>query len=1651
MVNTARSPYFNDYNEKNNFHEILFVPKRAVQTRELNQIQTIFNKQIERFANHVFKEGSVVIPGEFNFDLEFEYAQVNIQNFANISPFLVEGVQLIGSSGVTATLKLFINAENSDPTTFYIEYIKAGSNNTQLRFNPNEQLSIISNDVNIGSCTVIQVGQGSKFTINSGVYYIGSRFVLVEKQTILLGKYTNKPSSSVTINYDEFLVTENEDETLFDNAQNTPNFTAPGAHRLKIDTYLKKYDLSEIENLPENAVEIFRIVDGEVQKKDDKPLYTVLGDVMALRTYEESGDYTVKAFNIAFSEYNEIFDESDDDKFVVRMESGLAYVRGYRIETFGTKNIPVEKARNTGTINNSSISANYGNYILVEDINIIPNISGMQEITFYDSVITTAGVQPTGAVLGTANVRFIRKINGTYRLYIFNIQNIDGTRNTSFITQSQSVFSSIGLPFSANIVESQLYDASANTLVFPMNVDSVKSINDQFGNTDTSYTSIKQFNSIVDTNGFVTLSSGSSEVFLVQDEQYGFATFTDNNEFIDTSNIHSLSGNPTGTVITFNFGIVNVGRPVRINAQVAKQQVNQKTKILQTTTLNSITPTLNSNIYLGQADVIRIVSVLDSGSVDITNKFTLHKNITPSYYGISFITTNSAISGDVAITFEYFQHSSGDYFGPDSYSDVSYDDIPYDDSIGSRLSDVFDFRPRMGINKDFISTGSIVGNVPIPLTVIRTDIEHYLSRIDKVYINSDGNFGVVKGIPALTPKTPEDPSNSMILYILNIPAYTFDISSINAERINNRRYTMRDIGKLEQRISNVEYYVSLNLLEQEAESMQIIDNVTGLNRFKNGFFTDSFIDHSVGNYVWEGYHVSMDGEDGEMRPEFSLNAIDLEMNYDQSNNVVENGGMVTLPFTHRSFIRQNMRSETMNVNPYAVFRWEGGLELFPSVDSWIDTIYQKPDVTYRVFNNGELTQTWASWQLNWTGGLTTQTSNRTITSPSHSEWQSGNSTEPGAWTHGAWARGGFRRSTRTFTTTTTTRTNIDIINDRIIDTSVVPYMRSIDVRVEGIGHRPEAKMNFFFDSINVNEYVKPINGEFNENVVSDVDGNFTAIYRIPNNNEIKFRTGERVLVVTDEEDGVQELSTSWADANFTSTGTRQVRKQTIVATRSVDTSTEQTSVRWHDPLAQSFLVERTGGVFATKIDVFFATKDDNVPVTVEIREMENGAPTQNIIPGARKTILPRDVNLSEDGSIATTFEFPYPVYLSDGAEYCFVIWSNSNNYEAFIARMGEKDLGTQQYIVEQPYAGVLFKSQNNSTWTADQTADLQFEIYTAKFETNVIGELILNNGDLDDIILDINPIETTIGSNVVGVKRNKHNFVVGAAVEIKNAIGGNGITDASLNKQHVVHSIIDPNTVGILVDNVASDSGFIGGDIVTMSNMIQASVLNPNIPTIEISGTVLEFLAKGTSGQSFDGTEVPYQKMTDYVSISNGSINEINFPWLFTNQLDETTNLQGNKSLELKALFFTENDNLSPVIDMQGNSIITPFMMITKKSPVLEDGTNNWANYVNKFVTLTTPANSIKIFMDTYEPQGSEVIVSSRFGNSQEEMIESDWVIMNSDVSNLTESIDNFKEKTFYLDEVGDFTFYQIMIQLKSDSSVRYPKCRRLRVIALGT
>ena len=70
------SPYYDDFDESKKFHKILFRAGRPVQARELTQSQSLLQNQVQRFGDHMFKEGSIVNGAETDIDMDVEFVKL---------------------------------------------------------------------------------------------------------------------------------------------------------------------------------------------------------------------------------------------------------------------------------------------------------------------------------------------------------------------------------------------------------------------------------------------------------------------------------------------------------------------------------------------------------------------------------------------------------------------------------------------------------------------------------------------------------------------------------------------------------------------------------------------------------------------------------------------------------------------------------------------------------------------------------------------------------------------------------------------------------------------------------------------------------------------------------------------------------------------------------------------------------------------------------------------------------------------------------------------------------------------------------------------------------------------------------------------------------------------------------------------------------------------------------------------------------------------------------------------------------------------------------------------------------------------------------------------------------------------------------------
>ena len=392
-TNLNVAPYFDDFDAQSNYYKVLFKPAYPVQARELNNLQSILQDQVENVGNHFFKEGAKVIPGQTTY-LDSYYAIQIDPEFTGIPVSLyldqLIGVKITGrTSGITAKVVKYITDEESERSnyTLYVDYIESASTNSSTKeFFDNEVLE--TSETISFSNTFIAEGEGfaqtitdgasqigSAFGVSDGVYFLRGYFVDVFTETLILDQYSNSPSYRIGFYVREELISSETDNTLNDNAQGYSNFTAPGADRLKISATLAKRDLQEFDD--QNFVQIAEVRNGIIRHLDKGGIFhTQLRNELARRTFDESGHYYVREFvttcknslNNGFGNrgiYNEdqLTDggsKPSDDLALYKISPGKAYVRGYEVDKVYPTFLDAPKPRTTNTKESQAVNFGFG-------------------------------------------------------------------------------------------------------------------------------------------------------------------------------------------------------------------------------------------------------------------------------------------------------------------------------------------------------------------------------------------------------------------------------------------------------------------------------------------------------------------------------------------------------------------------------------------------------------------------------------------------------------------------------------------------------------------------------------------------------------------------------------------------------------------------------------------------------------------------------------------------------------------------------------------------------------------------------------------------------------------------------------------------------------------------------------------------------------------------------------------------------------------------------------------------------------------------------------------------------------------------------------------------------------------------------------------
>jgi len=678
---------------------------------------------------------------------------------------------------------------------------------------------------------------------------------------------------------------------------------------------------------------------------------------------------------------------------------------------------------------------------------------------------------------------------------------------------------------------SQIFRPDQKLLVFPTNFRRVRKIRgDTVSAPDsalsTSYSVRRKFAADEVTSNKVTFSTGSATEL--------FRNGANVNDFtLVVTQVHSntpSSPNQVGDIINItssNIDVATNSQSVEIlnlaansngdfleliaTVDLSGSSAQEKIKTLVTGASHPVSTQAeaqNTEIKLGKSDGLRLTSVkmsanfndpATSSDPDITSRFTFDGGQRDAFYDLARINLKPgqpAPTGRLLITFDHFTHSAGDYFSVDSYSSLDYEDIPsYTSTQGKgrrlELRNCLDFRPTIdNTGNDFTSAGSSASELPKFGTNAEADFSYYLGRRDLVFVDRLGKFDVLQGVPSTNPEKPQEPENGMVLFEVSYEPYVVNLKEVTHKKLDNRRYTMRDIGKLSKRISNLEYYTSLNLLEKETADLAVKD-ADGLDRLKNGFIVDNFSGHIVGDFMNPDYKNSIDMKKRELRSKgFSDNvglieSVTTNAARTSSNYKVHDDGIITLPYNEVSYIEQPYASDSFDVNPYKVAPFNGHVVLVPYSDDWND-VTRRPDIVVNDDSNfdaikeiadetGVTGVVWESWQDNWYGSpVSTGTETLgSFQSSSTADVTGGTltTTTETTQTREVFSQtvGQVRSGIETTLTSTVESHNM---GDRIVGISMIPYMRSRPVSISIQNMKPNARLYGFFDNEDVTEFIK---------------------------------------------------------------------------------------------------------------------------------------------------------------------------------------------------------------------------------------------------------------------------------------------------------------------------------------------------------------------------------------------------------------------------------------------------------------------------------------------------------------------------------------------------------------------------------------------------
>lgn len=1799
-TNLNIAPYFDDYDISKKYYRVLFKPGRAVQARELTQLQTTLQNQIEQFGENIYKEGSIIKGCTFTEIRNLKYIKVvdNLrpEDFIESTVVLDDGsieenyFEIEDSLGLKALIVQGVSGFQSrapDLNTFFVVYLNTITttiNNVveeKKTYEDEDTLSIrkytlLTDEFGVTAAAPIDKGIvattsvaaisdpiGDSFGLNAseGVIFQRGHFLFVDDQTIVVKKYLSDETvpfelepNLISVGYavDESIVNSQQDISILDNANGSPNENAPGADRLLMVPRLTARLTEDAEKDSEFFI-LRRYENGDAIETRDVSQFNSIGREFAKRTHETNGDFSKKKFKF------EIAKRDDGDVFI-EMSEGVMYAKGYRISNDTKRFFRVPNVTTTQAINGQPVNFNYGGFVRIT--NIIGNLPlrTFQNVSLIDSV------------LGNVGSAIVKNIVGD-RLYLFAIRMLPG-RNFS---QVQSV----GSPFGERIeIIPKIINSSESRLIFDFNRPFAKDI------TNMRLPIRKSAAASTDGTGNIVVVPAEGEVF---DEN-------SRKDLLVISNVTPFEQIPviSSELLANGSLFVSTGSASRlVNLYYNATQTTIVPKVKQSA--NVFVKTAYSDqvrtYTLGMPDAIRIIAITDSQGKDVTASFKLVNNQKDDFYDHSYIEhitgTTVPTNGTMTIQVKVFRTNfsvGATVFNIDSYPNADLEEIPYFSASDGKVFDVkssIDFRPyRLPIvsystnaaGATLLSTTAVAlpdaGTeifssglnylVPAIDTSGSIDLEYYSSRVDHIVASSYGRFRYITGEETGASKGKIDVNDNSVIAEVVVPGYPI-LTNNEAFRLNRLNesisitsktvtgYTMKDIDDLSKKIDKLVYYVTLSALEASTANL-LIQDANGNNRFKNGIIADPFRDMSIADVSDASFNASLDASETSLKP--SVKQFPLDLRIKASDGTTAFGPVTTLSSNRLiKFLKQQYATSFRTCTSNA-YNFSGSGALTPNYEVAYDTVtnplqididLSKPFIDFTEalsevipltrLNRSEFTGQWSESNTN------TVRSNTRIRSTTTTDT--------------------FTQFNDVFRTLSASAGGVqeEAVGDFITDLQFRPFMRTREVQIEMYGLRPNTRHYFFFDGVDVNQHVSNgifrrdlvgqtstttrtvRRGNFGEVVKTNENGELFAVFRIPSDT---FLVGERELIIADVDtfNAIQSASASTGKLKYNAYNFNVEKAGLTVATRfpefDVTESTTRRTVVGRavqvrdveipqaprppvDPLAQTFFIKgsmtkEADALYLSSADLYFKRKSPVNGVTIQIREVENGYPSAEILAFGAKHLRSSDVRTSDDANTATTIVFDAPIRLEAEKEYAIVVKPDADDpdYLIFTTKPGGTDLTSGEAVNADWGDGVLFTSTNNRAWTAYQDEDIKFDLYRYNFNVNS-GTVELETTGHE--FLGISPVNAVIKSGELVYALKGAGSVSTILNTASNVVTGSGLSTFSVGDYIYVENSLQQKDLLKVVSVVSDDSLVIerppvfGGTIQARTAVAgTATYFNPRKPDFLIlenssarvtrrfeENDTIYGLNSGATGLllTIQDIELSYiQAMISRVSDSDSNVkvavkaidplapNSPAYTQEFEFSSNKTFNERGcvvfsksndiNQEKNLRIIISldkVDNQATTPVIDVETAQLFAYVYQITN-NPVTS------TKYISKKVELQEgfDAEDFRLYVTGYRPIGTNILAYIKIKNESDPVTLKDnqWIPLEltegaslfSNTSNTTDykeflyeipesaKVDNV---VTYTNDTGTYTGYRsfaIRLDLLSNDIANVPKILDYRGVA---